>query len=125
MPFVFLAILVGLSLSSPFRKLVIGLAVVLIAYIAWDNLVTETIVGPNAFEVQESNVVLFSEPSMDMAAQLKLQIANNSSFELESVDAVVTLDDCPTPLSSAWRARARREADGCDRRTRQKRPKLT
>ena len=95
MPIIVVSLLVGLWLSPALRRMILALALVLGAYIAWDNLVTEIMVGPNTFEVQEATITLFSDPSISTAGRLKLQIANNLPVELESVDAVVTLEDCP------------------------------
>jgi hypothetical protein len=80
--------------SRTARRLVVMLASVLGIYLMWDNLCTETDVGPAQIEVRQAEATLMGDPGISVPVRVKLQITNQARAELESVDIMVTLLDC-------------------------------
>ena len=95
MAIVIALLFIALCFSKAARLLSLGAAGLLGSYIVWDNVFTESAAAVQVIGVRSATADIIGDPGISVPVHVQLQIQNNASAELESVDARVTLLDCP------------------------------
>lgn len=76
------------------RVFVLGLTGLILAYITWDNLITERNLAASAIQVDAQEVSLFGEGSTAPTAHVTIEVTNRSDIQLQNVNGRLTLYDC-------------------------------